>query len=164
MEKKAGVFQGAVRNKRKRDAFEEEEETAAAAVTRSRRRRRIAFSDRRKGRKAKVAVRKRETSEEEEEEGSSSNPDDGKQEESGCSEEYEVDIWEGEGMFEVEDDGDWVPLSRSAAASTSSSSAILCGEGPLKEVSSSHSCSRGRSICKKSRKRGHLQRKKEEKD
>ena len=39
-------------------------------------------------------------------------------------------------MFEVEDDDDWVPLSRSAAASTSSS-AILCGEGPLKEVSSS---------------------------
>lgn len=139
MEKKTGVFQGAVRNKRKRDAFEEEEETAAAAVTRSRRRRRrIAFPDRRKGRKGKVSVRKRETSEEEEEEDSSSNPDDGKQEESGCSEEYEANIWEGEGMFEVEDDGDWVPLSRSAAASsTSSSSAILCGEGPLKEVSSS---------------------------
>ena len=95
MEKKTGVFQGAVRNKRKRDAFEEEEETAAAAVTRSRRRRRrIAFPDRRKERKAKVSVRKREISEEEEED-SSSNPDDGKQEESGCSEEYEADIWEG---------------------------------------------------------------------
>ncbi len=52
------------------------------------------------------------TSEEEEEEDSSSNPDDVKQEESGCSEEYEANIWEEEGMFEVED-SEWVPPSRS---------------------------------------------------